>query len=711
MAAIDDVVKHFLADKKLKPDDNSVFVGWIARQQLFFIRRRALAIEGVMPAWMSARDQPDLRARLDSEYTAVDALLTSKVGKGSTKGPLLPVLGSAVADKTPKHLDLADLAQRRTSESTSSKTVTTRASDMSWSRLVKVHGIVWRAAALHPEIWTTTPGPSNKTGTLAAGVLEEFLDRRLMTLERMQYQISAIGTEDDSDPLGAGALGFRTSIDKWGTSPKGPWKDGFRVRLFEYPRVSGSTKKLEKLVAPTDLKFIADPNTNKLLPHSHDLPADGNAPPADHQHWEWNSDKKFRLEWRVLHGTVPAAATEKYEWRLPTDLHDDYTAQPTNFFSIGTTPRSGSSGPKVIDALFDMTRPVTDVWQRSWLWCDQVICSLHTVAMLFGLRRRFGTATADTTVDNLVNGVGLPAGATTPYVQVRAILSSTEPSTTPVLHTHSGSKHFESTLTSIDDLQLGDHIIFWNHTLYSLLARGDWRLENAIIMSLDSDPTTGKTRKRHIRMQGHGTGVRFFGGFQDEIASKIEGGLKAAQAEVKGKVVGKSPAPTSLSFKGARLVEWVPYSALAASLEQVQFSSGKVNLKPWWVEIDAQTSDFPGPSADPVEIARFVAGALPKTFAHRVSPGVAYNPPPDTKKAYFPIFEPRFSVERKVGTKTETISGWQAYFLWNEARATLHKPPVRIPKLMDLVVMTGDLMPGLFLRPDKKFPVIRPRAS
>jgi hypothetical protein len=89
---------------------------------------------------------------------------------------------------------------------------------------------------------------------------------------------------------------------------------------------------------------------------------------------------------------------------------------------------------------------------------------------------------------------------------------------------------------------------------------------------------------------------------------------------------------------------------------------------------------------------------------------VAYNPPPDKTKIYFPLFEPRFSVTRKVGTKLEKVSGWEAYFLWHEARATLDKPPTRTPKLMDLVLMTGDLMPGLFLRIDKQFPLIRPRA-
>ena len=720
MAAIDEVVTFFVTSKKLKPGDNSIpFTGWIARQQLFYIRRRGLAIGALLPAWLSAPGQPDLRARLDSEYTAIDAFLTSQVGKGSTKGPLLPVLGSTAADKSPKHLDLADLAQRRTSESAGSKTVKTRASNMSWSRLIKVHGIVWRAAALHPEIWTTVPSSANKTGTLVAGILDEFLDRRLMTIERMQYQISREGEERDDDFLGAGALGWRRGLDKWGTSARGPWKDGFRVRVFEYPRVAGSTAKLQAMVAPTNAGYIADPTTNVYLVHSHDKAADSTTPIKDHQHWEWNSDRKTRVEWRVLHGSVSSTSKTKYEWRIPADLHDDYTAETSDTFFIGLTPRAGSSGHAVIDAMYDMTRPVDDMWQRSWLWCDQVICSLHTVSMLFGLRRRLGAAAAETLVDNLVNGVGLPPGAAKPYVQIRAIVGADQASTSPYLHTHTNSKHFQSTLISIDDLQMGDHAIFWNHTLYGLLARGDWRLENAIVISIDSDATTGATIKSGIRMQGHGTGVRKYGGFQEEIAGMIEGGLKAAQEEVKKKVVSApSPKPTSLKFRDAKLVEWKPYSALVAVLDKVAFTSGSpVALRPWWVEIDPDKGDIDGGLADPVEKARYVAAALPKTFAHRKAPGVTYNPPPDTSKVYFPLFEPRFSVLHKTGGNlpngdpvTEKVSGWAAYFLWNEDRASLFKPPTRTPKLMDPVLMTGDLMPGLFLRPDKRFPIIRPRA-
>jgi len=717
MAAIDDVVKHFVGTKKLKPKDSSVFTGWISRQQVFFIRRRAEAIAAIEPSWASAAGQPNLRARLGAEYTALDGFLTAQVGKGTLKGPLLPVLGgNAAADKTPRHLDLKDLAHRRTSENATGTTVKTRAKDMSWGRLVKVHGIVWRAGALHPEIWTDTPGPGRTAATLAAGVLNELVDRRLIILERMQYQVSAQGEERDSDPLGAGGLGWRRAMRKWGTSVRGPWLDGFRIRLFEYPRISGKGADLQARVDPGNKGYIADPFKEKYLDHSHDSATDVNeTPEAKHQHWEWNSDRKTRLEWRVLHGTAPATAGD--EWRVPAALHDDYTAQPDDPFRIHVTPRVGSTGAAAIDALFDHTRPVTDMWERSWLWCDHVICALHIDALLFGLRRRFTAATGEPTFNNLVNGVGLPPGAITPYVQIVPLIDPTDANHYPVLFTHTNSKHFQSIRTSADNLQLGDQVIFWNHTLYKLLARGDWRLENALVMSLDSDPATGKTLKVSIRLQGHGTLVRRYPGFQAEIAEKIEGGLRAAQLEVKKKVadVPAAARPSELTFRKARLVRWTPYSPL----NRVAFGkAGKIELHPWWVEINPARTDIPKGTMTPAEHARFVAAALPKTFARSVASTVGYTPPPKGDHIYFPLFEPRFSVLRKTGAtlpngnpKVVKESGWVAYFLWHEARANLHKPPTQMVNLMDLVQMSGELMPGLFVRPDKEIPLVRPIPS
>src|SRR5262249_49123946 len=155
-------------------------------------------------------------------------------------------------------------------------------------------------------------------------------------------------------------------------------------------------------------------------------------------------------------------------------------------------------------------------------------------------------------------------------------------------------------------------------------------------------------------------------------------------------------------FRQARLVRWTPYTALTS----VAFSkSTVVALEPWWVEFSPDDTDVPRPAgASDADFARAVAAALPKTFADRAAPGSGYTAPPDSKKVYFPLFEPRVAVLRKTGNtlpngKPETVkaSGWAAYFLWHEAKASLDRPPATMVKLMDLVVMSGDLMPGLFL--------------
>jgi hypothetical protein len=703
MAAIDDVFKHFVSTKKLKVKDSSVFVGWVSRQQAFFIRRRAEAIAAIVPAWIAAANQPDLRARLDAEFTALEGFLTAQVGRGSTKGPLLPVLGgNATLDKTPNHLDLKDLAQRRTGESATGKTVKSRAEKLSWARLIKVNGIVWRAAALHPEIWTDVPGPGHTAATLAPDVLNEILDRRLHSLERMQYQVSSRGDERDDDFLGAGALGWGKAFKDQGTGAYGPWKDTFRVRLFEYPRIGGKTADLLAKIDPGNTGRIADPDTEKYLEHVHDDPSHATAtPPSDHRHWEWNSSAKVRLEWRVVHGSVNLTRA-KAEFRFPAVLHDDWKASPAKQYYIGLQPIAPRTGAQAIDQLFDHTRPVTDWWQRSWLWCDHTIAALHIEALLFALRRRLGVVPGTDRFNKLVTGTAppdIPAGGIAPYVMLAPCVGITEPPDRKFLLSHTASPHFRNQLTTDDDLELGDHIIFWNHTMYGLLTKGDWRNENSLVMSLDVDPATGMTKRSTLRLQGHGVPVRLYAGFQREIADKIEGGLLAAQRDLISKAAAS---PATVAFRRAKIVRWMPYPGI----NRVKTPSGTiVSIQPYWIEIPRDSTEVEDPGTGVPDHLAAITAVYPKTFAHRTSPAAGYTVPPRTDAVYFPLFEPKFAVDLLAGGKA---SGWEAAFLWHEARATLKSPPSTRPSLMAFVAMSGELIPGLELRPDKKYTCVRP---
>ena len=705
MAAIDDVVKHFISTKKLKVKDSTALVGWVSRQQASFFRRRGEAIAALVPSWIAAPNQPDLRARLEAEYTALDAFLTSQVGKGSIKGPLLPVLGgNGSLDKTPKHLDLKDLARRRTGEDANGKTVKSRAEQLSWGRLIKVHGIVWRAGALRGEIWTDTPGPGRTGATLAPDVLNEMVDRRLRTIERMQYQVSGRGQERDDDFLGAGALGWGKAFKNQGSGAFGPWVDSFRVRLFEYPRVVGTTAELEGKIDPAHGGRIGDPDADKYLPHIHDNSTHATAnPPADHKHWEWNSAAKARLEWRVVHGSVNTAGPSVREFRFPHTLHDDWQAKPTFQYTIGLAPPAGRTGAQAVDDLFDLARPVTDWWERTWLWCDHTICALHVEAFLFGLRRRLGIAPGEARFNKLVTGSGppdIPAGGITPYVTLTAPVGLTEPVNLGNLLAHIGSPYFDSALTSDDDLELGDHLIFWNHRLYGLLTKGDWRNENCLVMNFDVDASSGKTKRSTLRLQGHGVPVRLYAGFQKEIADKIEGGLLAAQNEVINKA---SASPAELPFRKAKIVRWMPYP----DINRVKTPGGAtVSIQPYWIEIHKDKTDVPAPPGGTAAHLAAILAVYGKTFADRTSPAANYVAPPSTDAVYFPLFEPKFAVERNAGGKA---SGWEAMFLWHEKRGTLKSPPATAPSLMAFVAMSGELIPGLELRTDKKYACVRPK--
>lgn len=706
MAAIDEVVKHFVSTKKLKPDDSTVFTGWVHRHVVVFFRRRGAAIGAVVPAWLGATNQPDLRARLEAEYTALDAFLVSQVGKGTTKGPLLPVLGgNAALDKTPKHLDLGDLARRRTSESATSSTIKSRAKNLSWGRLVKVHGIVWRAGILHPEIWTDVPGPGRTGATLAAGVLEEILDRRLHALERMQYQVSGRGPEKDDVFLGAGAMGFGKAFKNQGSGAFGPWNDTFRVRLFEYPRLVAPASELQNKIDPADAGRIGDPDTGVYLPHSHDDPTHAAAAPAkDHKHWEWNSKAKTRLEWRVVHGSVDHTSGDAAEYRFPPTLHDDWKSLSADPYFIGLQPVAPRNGAQAIDELFDHTRPVTNWWERSWLWCDHVIAALHTEALLFGLRRRLGVGPGTDRFNKLVSGTtppDIPAGGIAPYVRLMPCVGVTEPPDRKFLLSHAAGLHFRNALTTDDELELGDHVIFWNHKLYGLLTKGDWRNENSLVVNLDVDHTTGKTKRSTLRLQGHGTPVIHYAGFQREIADKIEGGLLAAQRDVISKA---GAAPAVVAFRRARIVKWKPYPGI----NRVKTPAGTtVTIDPYWIEIVRTRTDVPDPGTGVADHLKAIMAVYPKTFADRTSPGPGYTAPPRSDAVYFPLFEPKFAADLAAPPSVK-VNGWDAFFIFNEARALLKSPPATAPSLMAFVVMSGELIPGLELRPDKQYTVVRP---
>ena len=90
------------------------------------------------------------------------------------------------------------------------------------SRKKAVRAIVWRAVALERELWEVPPKTLKNLDTIA---LKEMLDRRLRVIERMAGNISSRGK----------ILEDNAKAKLICSDPDTGWRDGLRVRLFEYP--------------------------------------------------------------------------------------------------------------------------------------------------------------------------------------------------------------------------------------------------------------------------------------------------------------------------------------------------------------------------------------------------------------------------------------------------------------------------------------------
>src|SRR5262249_23833011 len=159
-----------------------------------------------------------------------------------------------------------------------------------------------------------------------------------------------------------------------------------------------------------------------------------------------------------------------------------------------------------------------DFWGRAWFWCDHAIAATHLESLLFGMRRRgLPQGTAEAEFHALVTGSSVPNGARAPYVGLSYNLISEHALDEGFLMRDGASDapdlknldpHFENVAISASDLQIGDQVIFWNSHTYDWMSEGDWRLENALVMDVQSLADCGTVDLDSVSLQGHGTEVR-----------------------------------------------------------------------------------------------------------------------------------------------------------------------------------------------------------
>jgi hypothetical protein len=385
----------------------------------WFIFRRAQIMIARHPAFTEAQ----LTAAISAQFDQIALYLQSKLGPGHALAGLAEVPGgtsSATADEAftyspAHHFDLGNMAILKKGGVAGARGAVYRQ-----LRHRSVRSVAWHAAGLHDELWSD----GGDGATLNELALNELVDRRVRACERMLLQINA-------RPFALHSDGFR-----------GPWTDGSRVRVFEYPYFA------KALVDPSEIGHIY-------------------------------SDFD--------------ATTVQYEWldngRLWTRFNDEpgppgEDPEPSaDWLPAGTYQRVPST-LSIAASLDELLQSRLDMWERAWLFCDHSIAATQLEALKFALLRRPPVEDFDDLVRPKAPVVGaiMPSVLDNPMTGTPFVpdsnrlfsdgVQTTDPEDTGV---------FDSLVVPYRDLQVGDHCILWNHHLYVSVTRGPWRLENAFI--------------------------------------------------------------------------------------------------------------------------------------------------------------------------------------------------------------------------------------
>jgi hypothetical protein len=121
--------------------------------------------------------------------------------------------------------------------------------------------------------------------------------------------------------------------------------------------------------------------------------------------------------------------------------------------------------------------------------------------------------------------------------------------------------YFENGAISEDDLQIGDHLIFYNSRIFGLISSSEWSLENSVVINVDSslDGTAG-IRRSELYLQGHGSSEKIYSEYLKEVVNPLDEALGHVRTAIQN-AVSADPTKTELNWMSTkpRLVRWDPY--------------------------------------------------------------------------------------------------------------------------------------------------------
>lgn len=673
------------------------------RHKGFFITRR-IEVHGA--AGMS---QADMVIQIGHEFDEVDAVAKALVGTPTAPGPLMtsqpdgastaPVTEAFSCDNN-KHIDLIAVASQRTGGPLNKL----RHGIFQRLRVRAAMAIIWRAAGIHPELWDDTKPVNDQ---LRKEALEELLDRRLRLAERMEMQANA----------GVSADGVFPRVRRIGAYAAKNWVDDFRVRNFQYPafdvtrnadlvEVDAQDQPVDTVWVPTEGEINFD---NWVVPTS-DIP---NRRVKSRLGREHNPDEETDSTWDVF--------DEEYAYRR-TFLGS--TAIPT---------------PETLPAAVSrLMQAKLNVWERTWWFCDHTISILHLDALRFGLLRRGAVQPTpidgDTTLQTISTQqpidmpgrfASVPRGTLSDPKTWQTWVPTPEPPPAPqipapIFNQEAAGTWFQNLYTELRSLQVGDHIVFNNHAVYTAISASVLRNENAVVTGIDSD-TDGTLRLKNVRLAGLGMPSAPLAKYANDMARAANAALASLHTHLVDLTPAEQAAGCFVTPRKMVVFRWIPFTGIDPRKTPwflfLPFSAGKAPYSVVWDSVEQMQQSVAHSFID-------TAGDTSTDKGHNPKPPVLNAPfrggtltfNPRQPGVLFPLFLPR------VGGK---VIEWQDYM-----NARKDDDSIQVSELVPVVLSTANYdrsaptgttsdIPGVFITEPTALPgrgplffpiaIVRPR--
>jgi hypothetical protein len=256
--------------------------------------------------------------------------------------------------------------------------------------------------------------------------------------------------------------------------------------------------------------------------------------------------------------------------------------------------------------------------------------------------------------------------------------------TSPDRFLSNGETYFVGDEFPPGDLQVGDHVIFWNNYLFRSIFATDFGLENSVISDIDGELI-------HSSFVGHGEPNKAYADFADAMLGALKGLFKTFREQITA--LNGEEGVLNFAALHFQLIPWSPYGERfhAADASQLQVVSA------WWMRIKLQDT------ASGARAALTLSEAL-IVFPHSVAIDTSKQQPP-TVNITDHAADWRESIYLPLSVPNGVRGGWPAYFKAREAGEITSADVA-----LDDVVVDGSWAPGLyFAGPNTKVPVIRPK--